>query len=106
MDVADLAKQDVRFVSRHQPPLDATEQREPELLFRVLQDFGQGRLGDIEDAGRTADRTTDVNGVERFYLSHAHGCKHNPPIDLCDISGTRMTLTLADVQAAHARIKD
>ena len=85
MDVADLAKQNVRLVGRHQSSLDATEQREPKLLLGVLQDFGQGGLRDVEHAGCAADRTADINGVERFYLSHAHGCKHNPRTDLCDM---------------------
>jgi hypothetical protein len=67
----------VRLVSGHQPSLDATEQREAELLLRVLQDFGERRLRHVENAGRPADGTADVNGVERFYLSHAHARKHN-----------------------------
>ncbi|MDT4845678.1 hypothetical protein FQZ97_796720 [compost metagenome] len=62
----------LRLHRRPQPPALALEELEAELQLGVLQRAADGRLRDVDHAGRRTHAAGEHDGVENFDVSEAH----------------------------------
>ncbi len=61
---ADVSREHVRLVRRHDAARAAQEQRPPALLLQRVQLLGDGRLGEVQLSGRGGQRAGAVDGEE------------------------------------------